>query len=257
MAYLTINGMEPRAADIMEDEDGVIEDGRGVTGRAFHDRQALKRRFSLALVPQLFAHADAWRRLLEGRGHTFSFDSTLFSAKGLGPLTGNEAIITTNADGVVSKYGTSYCDTQAAALEYSLIGYQSWTFSVWAWNGTAWELRQQTSDGVQLLGGVEGSYAWDYAPSGLGTTSSPHIFTLPPGGKFDGLVILPFALPSDLLVQWSSYTLPWPALPHLYLSGDATNGEVYEVVIEGGVKVEHETDAVPPHMIVSCDVREV
>lgn len=257
MTYLTINGMEPRAADISEDEDGVMEDGRGVTGRAFHDRQELKRRFSLALVPQLFSHGDAWKRLLEGRGHSFSFDSSLYSGKGLGPLAGHDAIITPNAGGVTSKYGTSYVDTQTADLEYSVIGYQSWSVSVWAWNGTAWELRQQTSDGVQLLGGVEGSYAWDYSPSGLGTTSSPHVFTLPLGSKFDELVILPFALPSDLLVQWSSYALPWPTLPHLYLAGDATGGEIYEVVIAGGVKVEHETDAVPHHLVISCDVRQV
>ncbi len=258
MSYLLINGIDPLTAELEEDEDGVVADGRGVTGRAFHDRQERKRKFMLGLIPQRFEFGDAWRRLLEGRGHRFSFDVDLYSAKGLGAGVADNATVGLTQGGVTAKFGDGFVDTGASELIYNFTGYDAWTVSVWFWTGSAWQLRQQTSDLVKLQDGIAGAYAWDYGlveatgPFGGGFKS----LTLPSGSQFDDLVVLPFVMPPSLLTQWPT-TRAFSSLPHLELSGDATNGEIYEVVIEGGVQTDHETDAVPPHLVITCDLREV
>lgn len=255
MAYLEINGMTCRAAGLSEKEDGLRTFQRGVTGKAYKDVLEHKRAFDLALAVDTLEQADAWKRLLEGRGHTFAFQYSLYSAKGLPPKTGHTATFETSSP--APKYGDACVSTGLADLEYELVGYDAWTVSVWVWNGSSWELRQQTSDGTKLLDGVTGAYGWSLAPSGAGTLANKRTFTLDAGGYFDDLVILPFVMPTSLLQQWAAHTRAFSQLPYLELSGTATGGEIFEVGLdESGMSGEHVGLDATAHIRLSCGLRQ-
>jgi len=250
-----ICGMIFPLADLSSDEDWLTCIGRGVTGRAYKDVREHKRAFELTLAVLDPVKADAWARLLEGRGNHFSFDGLLSSDKGLLPSDdGGAGLISVGTPD--PKYGTQYVATGDDPLEYSLFGYDTWTVSVWHHDGAAWVLRQQTSDLVKMENGVQGSYAWSYTPTGSGSIGDPRVFSLQANSSFDDLVILPYALPQEYLAQIATHNRAFPALPRIEIETDAFLGQVFTVISEG-VKAQVEKDSTPPTVYISTTLREV
>lgn len=215
MSLLTLNGIViPCAADSVKvTDDSLKTEVRAIDGEYRRDFRAYKRRITGQTRLMPLAEARAIWELLRGRGHVWSFDETLanggqYSSKGLA-VTGDFTIATggkfgrcLEADGIG--------DPQVGGLSaYSA----AWTTAQWVYTGSVWEHRLQTSAGLKYTNGAATpSASWSY-PITSGT------YTIPNGTSIDDLVILPYALPAALCVQWPQ-AAPFAPLPALSAAGD-------------------------------------
>lgn len=131
MPALSINGITvPVALNSWERPSDILlgDRGRGTSGRMESAVRVSKPQWRGRMTPLGSAEAAAFRGLLQGQGHSWSFDANLFSGKGLGPSLATGC-------GVVafSKYGTGAVQIDPTrTLEYSLPGSATqWTLSFW------------------------------------------------------------------------------------------------------------------------------
>src|SRR5690242_11315677 len=82
MAFLTVNGVDVKTlANTFSEQILYIGDlqRRGVTGRLLDNRVATKRRFLVKAQVKRWADAERVKDWVEGRGHSWSFDTSLYS----------------------------------------------------------------------------------------------------------------------------------------------------------------------------------
>lgn len=177
-------------------------------------------------VPLSVSDAAAWRSLITGEGETWTFDSSLYGSKGLGPSSSTNASQSSGSAkfgaGKLSVGATTGTITWNAATANPFGRVSDWTISLWrSTDGGATYLHNLIrSDGSTWLNGVASGIV--YSPwltiSGGGNVT---IFnTTGTAILYDDLVILPFKVLDDWPAQIYAYGSSFGALPLLPATGD-------------------------------------
>lgn len=204
--WFRVNGIETRAlvalsSDPTGDRRDIGAQHDAADGSLSLTRQTRKRDFKFATVPLSGADAHAWESMLTGEGNVWSFDTSLYSSKGIAgtfePGDASVAVQTT-----FKKYvGALFIPAEAFFVTVGLGLSAPLTLSVWLSNdgGSTFHhvvARTDGVTGVTWLDGVAGS---------LGTFNDYISF---PGGEVklfasavdlyvDDLVVCPYLWPDD------------------------------------------------------------
>lgn len=234
MSYLAVCGVETSIAvgSLRETVREIGSADVAFDGTATKSRLAVKRDFAFRSTPLTQAEAYAWDCLLRGLGHVWSFDSTLYSSKGLtaGTVTGCSIDTTEEQyDGTGCLQITSGNTFAPASVYNTSIGC---TVLVWrkatATSGSGGHTHficteDSAGDNAYWTNGA--SKATGSLPDGIAIASGAVTLSGYSAATryFDDLVVLPFVIPD----AWASqlYTLcnaqAFSSLPRLYVNGDA------------------------------------
>ncbi len=230
MADLTINGYELDLDQRQGLKENVIIGGmsRGYSGKLRGTQRARKGEWALRLFPFKVAEAIAHEGLLLGEGHYWSFDSDLYSSKGLGPRSGYSATLATGG-----KYGGKVSIT---SITYAAGLADDWAVLVYRWNGSAWDYYAVRSDGAKWLNSTRNDAA---STTWLAVDADGDLTLTGAPTDYDELVALPYLATADMIVAWQALTTQFSSLPKLNVSGD----------VVGGKTVECMCDAVQPRVV--------
>lgn len=157
MAFITINGIDVDVRVEEASRPDVIEIGeksRAFDGTLRKSRQGVKRAYSIQTGFAQRSDSLALESLLLGLGHRWSFDSHLYSSKGLGPSSTTAAAQAASGN---SKFGAGRLQVNATTGSISFAtGFTSgYTFMVWrSTNGTTYSHHIIMSDGTKYVDGV-------------------------------------------------------------------------------------------------------
>lgn len=220
MPYLTLNGVTipVRANESQTAREIIGETGRAFSGALRSTVRARKRNWSLRTPPVTPDLAAAIVGLVEGQGHAFSFDTDLYSTKGLPVHSSALAAITTSSpkfgDGCLGLDPNGYV-TYATALG------GEWTVGVWRDGGGGWTHWMVTSEGAVYQDGAPAGPA----PSWLEVDVHGNVTIVDSlGALYDDLVCLPYVIPASWAAVWGTATEAFSPLPRLRLSGDIVRG---------------------------------
>lgn len=134
MAWLNLNGVEIVASETAGASDPPREIG-GASEEAFdgtmrQTRLATKRDITCETTPMTIEDALAVDGLVRGLGHVWSFESSVYSSKGLGPAAGGAIIRET---GIFQKYGNARAKVQGLT-EYDVGLDARYTLLAWKLN---------------------------------------------------------------------------------------------------------------------------
>ncbi len=217
MPFLAINGISFSVANGNASADEVVigESGRAFDGTLIATTRAFKREWKLKTALLTWAAAEALKDLLRGKGHRWSFDSDLYSDKGLA-ATGAGVSVGTSAP--APKYGAGRATvTNGSTASFAASLGSSWTVCVWKWNGASWDHWIKTSGGSQWKNGATDATATAWLAVSSGT------LTLTGDGAdryYDDVVALPYVVPSDWPAQIYAAGVAFSALPKLNATGD-------------------------------------
>lgn len=232
LPWAKANGIElGKIASIIVEPKGdrriIGDQAQAVDGTLRLTQQAKKRDFHFASIPLTQAQAFAWEMFLTGEGHVWSFDSTLYSSKGLGPSAITDASIMTGSG---SKFGsgalfidlTTGTITFTGALLNTFGARPGYTVMVWRFDdGTDTDFHHYVvrSDGAKWKDGVRN----DATSTSWLTVSGANV-TLVAGGAVDpviysDLVCLPFDVLDDWPPVFGTSTSAYCPTPYLDLAG--------------------------------------
>lgn len=230
MAFLTLNGVnlpvlahaEPQRQSFLIDGD----DDRAPSGNARrHDRgEKLEWKFNLKPMRQTLARA--FRGLIKGDGHHWSFEDAstfLYSDRGLGPT-----VNTSNSrTGGAFKHGAFSLaqHSGSSVLTYTVGGLlNGWTAMIFRDNGSSMDHYLVRSDGSKWVNGSNNNAANTTflvvnANAGTVTLQNDASWT---SNTFDDFVVLPYLVPDDwpALMYAAHNVAAWSSLPKLNASGD-------------------------------------
>jgi hypothetical protein len=220
MAFLTINGIEIPVREGTLDE--TIRE-IGATTPAFdgtmrRTRQAVKHDLEFKTTPLEATEAYAWDSLIRGLGHHWSFDSSLYSSKGLGPDAGYVAT-QSGAGGKFTGRLSVTATTGTITFSNAWSG-GAWTYMVWRFESGAWHHYTADSTGRKWLDGVRNDAAvttWASLPSGTITLAN----TTGSAVLYDDLVVVPYLLPTTWPPIFGVAAVAFSDLSRLTLAGDA------------------------------------
>lgn len=194
---------------------------------------------------QVPSDAIAWRRLLMGEGHYWSFDDSVkwaYSSKGLGP-TGAIVGVTQGTSSPAPYLGAGRISIAAAGTPNTLtfvIGPCPQGMTVMVARNPAsagWAHVVKDSTGNVWSGGVLiGSAAWITMTPSTGTVVISGDASL--AEAFDELVILPFVVPSSWPAQmfaWNNGGSQFSALGRLTVDGDLIDASQVTKTVAGRV----------------------
>lgn len=195
------------------------------------ERRAIKERYGLVIAHRTNAHALAWRDLILGKGHYWSFDDTtkgLYSSKGLGP-TGSVTGVTLQTTSPYLGAGRVKIALGTNSLSYAMGAQPALTAMVARnVNGFGWNHYIKDSAGNVWTDGVlVGSAPFVTLTAGTGTVKLDGDATF--DTFFDELVLLPFLLPSDWPAQmyaWNNSGKQWSPLELLTATGELIDNNV-------------------------------
>jgi hypothetical protein len=236
VAFLTLNGVAVRVAvDSVSmsyaDSGGEME--RSPSGELGGGPSSSKREWKMTTTPIPASEVEAWVGLIEGKGHSWSFDASVYSARGRGVEAGGSLATVSLVGG--AKYGAAAAsvsddgDTPFSAVPYSA----DWTLLGWLKDvlGSGWHHFVFNSGLVEWQGGVlfvAGQSAQDFfnvhlTPGQLDFnpfTYGPYVC--------DDVVYLPYAVPD----AWAAgmyarhAASAWSALPRVVASGAFASSSV-------------------------------
>jgi hypothetical protein len=236
MSGLKLNGIDvPVLADSVSSQQVIIQDkARAFDGTPRSTVRARKREWQLKLGPQPQALADAFRKLINGEGHAWSFDSDLYSSKGLGPNGGHSATIVSSG-----KYGSKMRVPASTSITWATNLGSNWTVIAWRLESGSWRHWVATSAGHRwYMGGRDDSQdpsPWLTVSSGSMTITAASVGTI----DFDEIRALPFVIDDSWGAQIyaEDSVRATSALPRLNASGD--------LVLSGPVSVLGEVGETP------------
>lgn len=133
MPALTLNGITiPIARDSGQLSWNVVQDEvttyDGTLRRTVRSR---KRKWEFKTTPQTQSLSNFYRRLMNGEGHYWSYDSSRYSSKGMGPTSETLA-----SNAVFAKYGANsmYLSSPNGAILYPTAYGTSWTAIFWKYS---------------------------------------------------------------------------------------------------------------------------
>jgi hypothetical protein len=245
-SFLTINGIDvPILVEGSEATPQLIMDSARAEDQSLIENvEAEKLYLKHKLVPQTRANGFAYRQLIHGAGHYWSFDDTaggggtagLYSSKGLGP-TGSIAGVSLAGAAPAPWLGAGrVAITTGNSLVYTLgPGLVAITVMVALnVNSAGWNHIIKDDGGTVFTNGALAG-----AAATVGINLATGVVTLSTAGgvtyQYDELIILPYRLPSTWPAQIYAQQNPaagntqWSSLRQLKVQG--------EVLPEGGTKV--------------------
>ncbi len=214
---------------------------RAVDGTMLIHRRVTKKRWSFTTTLQDDFHARAFRSLVLGLGHYWSFDANLYSSKGLIP---------TSTVAAVYSAGSAYLGAGKLVLTATtgvftvtvkeIIPSTEWTVIAAYKSDGAWGYWVFTSSSPSLewVDGAPGSGL----PSDIGLTVTPATgvvqFAEISGGDtwIDELVVLPYAVPTDWPPQMyalAAASKQWSSLARINANGTGIDGNTRTVAVKG------------------------
>ncbi len=176
MPALTINGITIPVLASQGDHGAPILTGdpaaRAFSGALLNSVRARKEAFpSFRTTPQTLSNARAFRSLIQGLGHSFSFDTDRYAdGTGLGPSSGTTSGTPGTASG---KWGGHlFLPVGSAVIGYPANLGTSWTVMHWRKTTAAgvWEWWAETSTGLHYKNGVPATGGqlspWVYVSNG-------------------------------------------------------------------------------------------
>lgn len=227
MAWLAISGIDlsaiaATAQDPKGDRRDIGEAAEASDGSWRVTRQTRKRDLSFLSIPLAGSDAYAWESLITGEGHHWTFDSSLYGSKGMGPTAGFVASQTAGTPkfgaGVLRVTATTGTITYAAAVN-SAGGTGAWTVMVWRFESGVWHHYVVTSAGHKWLDGVraDGTSTTWLSVSGANVTITN---TAGAAQDYDDLVVLPFAvLDAWPPLVFAAASIAFSDLPFLTVAG--------------------------------------
>jgi hypothetical protein len=239
MPFATLNGITLPARSCSMQLVRVGERSRAFSGRSRKSARALKREWSIETPPLEPTEARAWRGLLEGEGHVWSFDDAttgLYSAKGQGPSFQSGASLVTPA-----KYGTRALRLAASTgiIAWRIAGAASapWSASVWRLESGVWRhyfaqsTGQAWKDGARNDALYAGIGDWLSGNNGSGEAVLSNVSGA--AVDYDDFAWFPFLVPLDWPAQVYNAAAAFGGLPDLRMSGDVTGGAM---TVQGEVR---------------------
>lgn len=219
MPALVINGITvPVGAEsLTRSVEEVGERTRAFDGTAILNRRWQKRVLELEIPVASQADQLAWMSLLRGEGHVWSFNSNVYSAKGL-PLSGATAVIGSTAP--MPKYGAGRLATGASTVGAATKLGPAWTVAAWNWSGSVWNHYVVNSLGQKWFNGSRN----DAASSAWLSVSASGDLTFSAGIYLDDLVALPAVMPTTWPPLLHATGRAFPSLPRLEGYGDVFPG---------------------------------
>lgn len=241
--FLTVNGIVLPCAAEGGGNHAVTQLGeskRAIDGTLRVHRRVVKRQWSFRSTPQLAPTALAFRDLLLGRGHYWSFDNIagtagLYSSKGLGP-TGAITGVTLAAAAPAPILGAGRVAISAGNSLVFTLGAGLLGIDVFAWvnvNSAGWNHIIKDDAGVVYTNGALAGAAAMISitlATGVVTLSAPAV-----SHAFDELVIVPYRVPSDWPAQIYAYQLAgsqWSQLAQLKVAGDGIDGNSGTAIVK-------------------------
>lgn len=237
---LTLNGIPvPVRSGFARSNARAADTVRAYSGRARRTGRTLKREWQHTTTALTRVEGRAVQGLVEGEGHTLTFDTTsLFTERG-----------EPRASGTGGRAGTGEPSKHGGANAFLVCGNDLWQLGFGAeWTVLGW---RAYTDGTQPSGirwdhhvrdSTLGTYYTNGAPGGTDVSTYLNVTTAGAlnigagGGAYvDDVVALPYLLPAawvPLLYAFHN-ARPWSPLPRLYAAGllDADG----EVLVEGEV----------------------
>jgi hypothetical protein len=222
MAYLAINGYSVQVVhdDVEMGVENFGSEDVAYDGTWLRTVRARKRvSGNMETPPMARLDAIALQGLLEGLGHTWSFDDSTdyrFSSKGA-PTLVVLGTVTYGTSAPSPKYGAGRIGVSGGSVSWALGYTNHWTMMAWKWSGSVWNHYIVRDDGAKWVDGV-------FTP-GASTTFfvvGSGNFALVNGGAatyFDDLVVLPYRVSGDMAVAFGTSTEAFGLLPKLKLSG--------------------------------------
>jgi hypothetical protein len=132
MPALTLNGVTVPVASWQRLAPVTLGEAlaRGTSGRAISSSRKRKQKWQVKTTPLSQAEAAALRGMIEGRGRTWSFDSSLYDRTGLGPSGSHTGSII----GLFQKWGAGAVQvgpTSPTYLRYDVGASDEWTLMYW------------------------------------------------------------------------------------------------------------------------------
>lgn len=219
MPALVINGLTVSIAveSLSRSVEEVGERTRAFDGTAVLNRRWTKRVLEFELPVASQVDQLAWMALLRGEGQVWSFDSTLYSAKGL-PVSGATATVGNTSP--AAKFGGGRLSTGASTVGAATKLGPVWTVVLWYWNGAAWVHYVINSSGQKWVGGVRN----DAASTTWLTVSASGDLTFAASSFFDDVVALPVVLPTAWPPLLFATGRAFPPLPRMEAYGDLFPG---------------------------------
>jgi len=239
--FLKLSGI-PVPISVDTAKQGVDRGGnreRALDGTLREHRRFSKATWSFATKLLPVASALAFRGLIDGRGHSWDFETHLYSSKGLGPSTSSGA--TNNASG--AKYGSAGLQLTATTGTITFVALPAtapdgYSVAFWrkvgagAWNHYA--VASSAAGTVYYLNGVV-----DTSPSFLTVTTSAGTVKLDAAGSttyYDDLVVLPYPMVSDWPLAITNAGAAFGPLALLTASGFGIENGQRSVTVGGEVQ---------------------
>lgn len=219
MSLLLVNGLTvPIAEDSMSESPREVGSAEpAFDGSLSRTRQSTKTDIAFATPPLSSADALAWLELLRGKGEHWSFDTSLYGSKGLGPTAG---YVASNPAGT-PKFGAAVLRLTATTgdIEFTAGLGSIWTMMVWRYESAVWHHYTVCSDGKKWLDGVRADATvttWFGVAAGI-----PHLSNSTGAAvDYDDLVLLPFLVSTTWPPVFGIAATAFSELPKLTLSGD-------------------------------------
>lgn len=224
MAWLKVNGIDV-APIVMAgnppkgERRDIGEQAVAASGAMRTTRQVRKRDISFDTVPLSGADAHAWEALLAGEGHVWSFDTSLYSSKGLAPSTLGSVVL--SSEQYVFGGKSAKIDNVAANTVFTSV----WTYAAtvafrYAVSPAAFTHYVIRSDGAKWVNGTRN----DAASTPFLTLQSTGFTFVGSGTEkrfWDDVVAFPFLMPTSWPAQlWSAPIDAYPNTPYLTVYGD-------------------------------------
>ncbi len=219
MSFLTLNGIPLSVADgtAATATREIGERSMAFDGSARVSRQSVKRDLSFETIPLVSADAHAWDCFLRGLGESWSFDASFYGSKGLGPNAGYVA--THNTTG--GKFsGRLILTATTGSITYATQLGTDYTVMLWRFESAAWHHYEIHSDGKRWYDGVRNDAL---VITGIAVTGGSVVLTNATGSAidYDGLVALPYLVPTTWPPIFGVATTAFSVLPKLIAAGDA------------------------------------
>lgn len=225
MAFLKVNGIAvPVALDgASQDNEEFGASDRGAHATLVSHRYAFKDTWQFKVAHSEGPTALAFRELILGKGNVWSFETSLYSSRGVAMVTSGGAALTA----VMSKYGAKSLSIPNGAAYATVAGILvgSWTVMFWSKPVPGYHHHVVRSDGAKWYDGARNDaadFSFQLDTSGgnlkLQNTSSG-------GGSYadgytDDLVVLPYLVPTDWPAQVYAAAAAFGQLPNHAVSGD-------------------------------------
>lgn len=188
-------------------------------------RQTRKRDLKFKTIQLSLNDSYVWESFITGEGEVWSFDTTLYGSKGLGPSASVLATIVAGSTkfgaGMLNLAATTGSISYAAAIN-SFGTASLWSVSVYRSTnaGVAWTHYIVRSDGAKWVDGARNDAAsttW-LSVSGAGTVTIAN--TTGGAVQYDDLIVFPFKVLDTWPAIIFARTTAYPPLPYLDLDGD-------------------------------------